>query len=57
MLIFFLNKLRKLLKSIGKLEFVIIEKLIFIESYFNNFHLNDKYFNDFNVNYKKKIFS
>jgi len=56
MLIFFLNKLRKLLKSIGKLEFVIIEKLIFIESCVNNFHLNDKYFNNFDVNYKKKKF-
>lgn len=54
MLIFFLNKLRKLLKSIGKLELVIIEKLTFLESRINDFRLNDKYFKSFDTNYTKK---
>jgi len=56
MFIFFLNKLRKLLKSIGKLELVIIEKLVFIESSVNNFHLDNKYFKNFDLNYTKKKF-
>ena len=56
MLIFILNKLRKLFKSIGKLEFVIIEKLILKESLLNKLYLNNKYFNNFNNNYKNRNF-
>lgn len=56
MLIFFLKKIRKLFKSIGKLEFFVIEKLIFLENSINNFYLDDKYFKNFNFNYLKKKF-
>ena len=58
MIIFFLKKLRKLFKSIGKLENKVIDKLILIEKKNNyksqNFFINSNNFINFQSQYKQK---
>ena len=54
---FFLEKLRKLFKSIGKLEFAIVDKLIFLKNSTNKFEISDNYFDDIESKILKKKFS
>ena len=58
MIIFFLKKLRKLFKSIGKLENKVIDKLILIEKKNNNksgnFFINSNNFSNFRSQFEQK---
>ena len=58
MIIFFLKKLRKLFKSIGKLENKVIDKLILIEkknnNKFENFFINSHNFLNLRSQFKQK---
>ena len=58
MIIFFLKKLRKLFKSIGKLENKVIDKLILIEKKNNNksenFFINSNNFSNFHTQFKQR---
>lgn len=50
-----LNRLRKILKSIGKLEFKIIERLIYLENRSNKQSLNNNDFENLDYELEKKI--
>ena len=52
-----MEKLRKLFKSIGKLEFAIVDKLIFLKNSTNKFEISDNYFDDIESKILKKKFS
>ena len=58
MIIFFLEKLRKLFKSLGKLEDLIIDKLIILKNNSHHFSkvniIKDENFENFNFQVSKK---
>ncbi len=57
MIIFFLEKLRRIFKSLGKLEEVLIDKITLIQKQKikQKVAVNDQVFLDYNNNFKKKI--